>query len=251
MRKKDGFVCWFVMVMLVLGISVGNGALVAQWTFRDLNDSSTEDATNDVLSLVPGSGTAELLTAGEYSSGVLKTTSSGMAQVARSEELTFAGSSATFTIWARIKMDHDTANCNELLRNEISGGGFTFRVEDATNRPLRFRSETSSTSGLYLNDRDWHNVAIKVYMDGVQRFEFYKDGTTSRYNGTLRSNPGDTVYWLGSPSGTDLPLYVEEMRVYNTALSNEELDAIQYAPEPGTMGLLLVGLGLLRKKNAP
>jgi hypothetical protein len=249
MRKRHLAMGWVMSCALAGMTTMAQATMVAQWTFLDTNDASTEDADNNMLTLTPGGGTAELLTTGVYESGVLHTDAGGRADVDRTNEISFSGDD-TLTIWARIKIAGTGSEVYYLIDNRDGGEGHFLRLEDSASHPLRFQSGwTSITSGLNVGS-DWHNVAIRVYKDeGVQKFDFYLDGDSSRYNGTLAGGNGLGTYKIGM-SGAGL--YIEEMRVYDTALSNAELDAIEYVvPEPATLGLLTFGglSVLLRRKK--
>ncbi|MBN1554799.1 MAG: PEP-CTERM sorting domain-containing protein [Phycisphaerae bacterium] len=240
-----------VMFCVLAGAAtLSSGAMVAQWTFLDLNDSA--GATNDALTLAPGSaGTSELLTGEGYESGVLKNYNGGMGSVLRSSELSFQ-SGSTFTIWTRIKLGYtDPVECYELFRNETGSGGFTFRVNDSSGMPLRFRAVSDSTAGLGIGDTEWHNVGIRIFMAGSQqKAEFYLDGASTGMNVSLFSDFGRDYDICEAGGGATI--YVEEMRIYDEFLSDAQMDAIEHVvPEPATMSLLgLGGLGvLLRRKR--
>jgi hypothetical protein len=259
MWMKKGTLLGCICVLWIC--TTAPAAMVAQWTFMDLNDVSNEDAVNDVLSL--SAGNAQLLTTGENTSGVLELTGSsvsanrGLATIVRSAELSFdsnGGNDDSFTLWARVKIVNTTPMDRQLLGNETATGGFTWRIDNSTANPLRMRTggNDSFRSNLYVNNEEWHNVAMVFNGGTVDTCVLYKDGDTRTQANFDLGDAGAASYVIGNLSTNGAKLYVEELRVYNEVLSTSELNAIEYVvPEPATLTLLAAGGAgiLIRRKR--
>ena len=214
------------------------GPLVAQWTFIDTNDWSTEDATNDVFTLHNGATPSTSLISGDNESGVLQLFGDDYVQIPRSAELTFqhyGGDDDSFTIWARIRKDDWHNVTRPIFNNQNATGGIQFRVNnDPPAQSLRCTSGSGSNfiSNLVVNNLDWYNVAM-IYEGGDANMctLYLKQGDNAAFTQSALSfdlgDAGAVSYLIGSMSSLGT-LYMEELRVYNTALSVAELDVIEY-----------------------
>ena len=118
------------------------------------------------------------------------------------------------------------------LRLEVSGGAATF-----------------STGGLL--DGNWHMVAAVIPAGAEARdIQFYINGTLHDEDGgstrLVNTASGDDVFLGSTGGGFYFNGLMDDVRVYDSALTLSELDAIYTAiPEPGTLALLGIALGTL------
>lgn len=94
---------------------------------------------------------------------------------------------------------------------------------------------------------EWHSAAVTNVGDSLT---LYFDGSEVA-TGTLPiDTPAGTSFYIGRIPGNlgdtrRLDGFVDEVRVYDTALSTEQIQALHNLPEPSTFLLLLAGAGLL------
>jgi hypothetical protein len=205
--------------------------MVAKWNCNDLNDSA--GTTNDMLTL----GTGVTLANGELSFAA-----GSQVTVTKSSELTFSGSSS-FTIWARLKNGGVSSDDYELLSDgDGSTGGFNFRLDGGSGL-VRFRwlpvATNWSFTSTFLPPADTlHNVAATFQPGSSGNALLYYDGSSQTGTVQTTGGAGNSQYRIVFPlAGT-----LDELRVYNTALSVSELNAIvpdTNVPEPSSLVLLL------------
>jgi len=131
------------------------------------------------------------------------------------------------------------------------------------NITFRFGDRSDPTTGGALGDANWHHVAVVVNATTLQMLS-YIDGDLA---GTMDINEcGNYYYRDGSDEahivfGADqsdkdvaitsfakLPL--DEIRIYNEALSEKAIEGIM-VPEPATMSILVLGgLAMIRRRRA-
>ena len=111
--------------------------------------------------------------------------------------------------------------------------------------PYTAWSPTNIETGL------WHHIA-GTYDEAIGVMNFFVDGildtTVAGPHGSIRASAWDLT--IGNPWGT-LAL-IDEVRIYNRALTLEEIQTVSKIPEPATMILLslgLSGLALMGKKK--
>jgi len=112
---------------------------------------------------------------------------------------------------------------------------------------------SSNTSAYYfhdISDGNWHHLAFtwdgpegKMYIDGQDATEFSTSGTGAMvstfdlYIGRYHYDPHGTWYsWDGS---------IDEVRIYNRALSADEIREISVIPAPGAVILGGIGAGFV------
>lgn len=137
-----------------------------------------------------------------------------------------------FTVEAWVKTDEGSGYHQIICKLDSTYKGWGFQMVDgklsgylyADYVGAVFIYETGATT---ISDNTWHHVAmvyneasqIKLYVDGAQ------ETTTPLSGGVLSSitNTGNTIIgsYDGNTSGIDLwPGYIDELRVWSTALSN-------------------------------
>ena len=141
----------------------------------------------------------------------------------------------------------------------VPGSDLRFAIEDSGK--LRFEVSGGFTryDDLSLNDGEWHMVAAIINPgDTIADVDFYIDGnlyaptanTTATINTTGTGTGGaanPNEFFFASGGNTNSQLWIgdlDDFRIYDTALTETELDGIYSAiPEPSSA--FLGGLGLL------
>jgi hypothetical protein len=234
-----------VVPAAVLFASAANAELVAHWTFDegsgDVAQDSTANANNGTI--YDGSWTSGILNGALQFNG-----SSTYAVVPHSSSLDITGS---ITISAWIKMVSVPTNYVGIA---AKGGG-----DPAYNLEFNF---TGATVGLVLNDDSYHSAPsnplttntwylitgtydmsqIKLYVNGNLQ------GVTD-YSGTYESNL-EPLYIGHQQAGADRYYdgLLDDLRIYNNALTDSEIKQLYNAPEPATLLLLGLGAVIARKK---
>lgn len=243
--------------MLMLGSGVCHATLVGQWNLEEGSGTNTTELVSGTPSAAFGTGVAwSIDTPGVASTATLSfpgTAAGNLRTNLSATAVGFNGSNAkTITAWFKAG---DTAGTTRMffgwsptngvtagadLRLGLDGSGF-----------LRF--EVSGGFALYnttaLDDGAWHMVGVVIDAnDNVNSVQFYIDGalvnptsagnvlinTTGTSADTLRNdiylgigNPGGTQHWNG---------LLDDMRIYDSALTEPELDdimaAMAVAPAP-------------------
>lgn len=122
----------------------------------------------------------------------------------------------------------------------LRGNGYYTNTKSATG-----------TSGVSLND--WHHVAVSMSGTSVA---FYIDGVAAG-TGTINTTMGDAggPVYIGNRrdqiSGGSGPMdfngYLDDVRIYNTALSQSEIQSV--IPEPGSILLVVSGALFLASRR--
>ncbi|MET4696342.1 retention module-containing protein [Endozoicomonas lisbonensis] len=223
--------------------------LVGHWTFNEGSgttaaDSSTEDTISDNGTLV---NSAAFIAGGLDGSAVSFDGNLARVNIANSSELnTYTGTKSQYTISLNFKVD---------TTNDLSGRKILYEQGDATNGMNLYIddgelyagawSEDSGWNGHWLNtdisslSSDWHHIALVINAD-TSKMELFLDNK-SVDNGTANSvspHTGDiafgglnvdTKFHDGDHTGNSgygFKGSIDEARIYNRALSNEELQTL-------------------------
>ena len=244
-----------VLIIIMLGGGATQAALVAKWNFNDLNDSSDEDKENNTLILKKGAklenGTL-VLRGGEANKPA------AIVKAPFNSEIHFWGEDK-FTVWIRCQIltpIKGKKGSFALLVTEVAEGGWLFRYEDAVDLHVRVvargekeggevgqgalvaRGQILNINGKTDNNRKmgdgrFHDYAW-VRSEGVIGFVWI-DGDLDgrgRLLGKLGKDIGQTlrIWEQGGQGFGPIDGIIDEVRIYDTALEDQDLDAI--APDP-------------------
>jgi hypothetical protein len=194
---------------------------VARWHF----DDNLIDATTNMMDAVAG-GTIYYNATHKSGSKSVSLSNGGFIQlpysVANSEELTFAAwvywnNSGTQT-WQRIfDFGNDTDHYMFLTPN--SGSAMRFAIKNGGN-------EQTLDCNSKLNGYSWKYVAVTI---GKDKVSIYIDGQLAASTESITIRPSDicpVLNYLGRSQFTSDPMltaYLDDVRIYNYALSAEEI----------------------------
>ena len=201
--------------------TTGEKGLVARWHF----DDNLIDATPNMMDAVSG-GTIYYNATHKSGSKSVSLSNGGFIQlpysVANSEELTFAAwvywnNSGTQT-WQRIfDFGNDTDHYMFLTPN--SGSAMRFAIKNGGN-------EQTLDCNSKLNGYSWKYVAVTI---GKDKVSIYIDGQLAASTESITIRPSDicpVLNYLGRSQFTSDPMltaYLDDVRIYNYALSAEEI----------------------------
>jgi len=273
-----------VAVVLTVGLLLAGAAqadLIGYWGFEDnLTESSGYAQT------VAGGSKAAGFYDGEVAAGTIAysagaigkcldlTGGDNAVQIKNSDTLSsiFAFGDHTkvdFTIAFWVKgWPGDSGDYGFVTRGFTDTGNHGMGVgvkSSSDNITFKFGDRSDPTTGDDLGDANWHHVAVVVNATTLQMLS-YIDGDLA---GTMAipelgayyyrdsGTGGDEAYILfgADQSGEDVAitsfakLPLDEIRIYNEALSETAIEGIM-APEPATMSLLaLGGLAMIRRRR--
>ncbi len=247
-------------------IASSHAALIAHWAFEEGSGATTTtDVVNSTATDTLGSGvTWSSDTPGSASSASLSFNGTATARFGtnnNAEDIGIDGSGAkTIVTWIKSTQTDKRYFWGWSPDNGlVPGADLRFAIED--NGKLRFEVSGGFTryDALALNDGEWHMVAAIINAgDGIDDVDFYIDGnivtptanttatiTTSGTGTGTSTNPNE--FFFASGGNTTVQQWIggiDDFRIYDTALSDAELDGIFTAiPEPSAS--LIAGLGLL------
>ena len=257
------------IIAVVLGTGWSQAALVGRWDLEEGSGTTTTEAISSTASDAFGTGIAwSASTPGPASAASLTgdgATTARFGTNRNAQDVGISGSGAkTIVTW--FKTSAASSGTTRYLWGWSPTNGLTNGADlrfGVQNGGLRFEvtgGGANNTVSL-VNDGNWHMAAAIIDAnDTISTIQFYLDGnlitatgnTTQLINtagtgagtGTnpneffIASNGNGTANnWIGS---------IDDVRIYNTALSESELDTVFNAmaiPEP--TAALLGGLGLL------
>ena len=266
MHMKSPMKAIIIPTLSLAAASLSSAALVAQWDFEEGSGSTTTEALSSTVSDSIGAGAGwSTATPGPASGYSLTTggTNSTFGTNLNAATVGINGSGAKTIIgWFKTTSTADQAFFGWSPNNGI-GAGTELRFK--TNSSGFLRLEVTGGAALSSGhdsvlDGNWHMAAVIIEAaDQIDQIQLYLDGNlvtttgnTSALINTAGTGPGGATtpneLFIGSSGNTTSHWNgsIDEIRIYNTALSETELDGIYSAmavPEPAAA--LLGGLGLL------
>ena len=248
-------------------------SLVACWNLEEGSGTSTTELTGSTVSDAFGAGVTwnTTSTAGVASMASLDFTGATTARFGVNENAQDVGVGGTNakTIVAWINTSAASSGTTRYFwgwspsNGMTNGGDLRFGVQ---NGGLRFEvtgGAATNTASL-VNDGNWHMVAAVIDAgDTISTIQFYLDGSliaatgnTSQSINTIAtgagtaSNPNE--FFIGSNGNGTANNWIggiDDVRIYDTALTGVELDGIRTAmatavPEPSSASLILGAAGL-------
>ena len=258
-------------VLAVLMMCSAQAALVAHWDLEEGTGATTSDQVSTTAGAL-GTGVSWSTdtpgAASDYSLSFPNTTAGFVGTTLNATDMGISGTGAkTILGWFKTTSQEQQMFFGYSPSNG-TGAGQDLRLGHDASGYLRF--EVSSGFALYngktLDDGAWHMAAVIISADDTtSTVDFYLDGdlltptssSTRAINtlgaSSLGANFDQVVLGNGNPTSSTQAWdgFIDEVRVYNTALTETELDSIYAAiPEPATFGLVgLMGLACLVRRR--
>ena len=206
---------------------------MAAFSFSEGSGTTTTDnsGSGHVGTLTNG----PVWTAGKYGNGLLFDGINDYVSVANSSAINLGTSDFTIAGWVKRQATGTEHNIlSKTATNAWVSGGKEFFIS-RTDNTLAFNgfgtgSEVHST-GTITNDGLWHYVTV-TFTDSSNTVRFYIDGVASG-TGTLNL-PADVpshIIKIGSnPGGAFMNGALDELRIFNRALSQSEIQSIMATP---------------------
>jgi hypothetical protein len=228
---------------VTLGVSEAQAALVAKWNFNDLNDSSEEDQEDNTLELRQNAR----LEGGVLVVEVDKGNTAATVQVPANSEILFTGQDP-FTVWTRLQIttkEQGFRAAFEIITSENGPIGWVFRFEDVQQLRLRWRGFKANEAGALANvngkadnnkkygDGQFHTYAVVRGLGedpriiGITWIDGDEDGAGRVKFDLVR---GNDVYRIWGNRELAIHGLIDELRIYDTTLTDEELDKIEADP---------------------
>ncbi|SHI42974.1 PEP-CTERM protein-sorting domain-containing protein [Rubritalea squalenifaciens DSM 18772] len=241
-------------------VPCANAALIAHYTF---DSDGTDSGTSGGEAILGDSGSINnsgAAVGGGYldlAGSPLTDTAGGDGAVSTN---TFDWSSSdvrTLSFWV-MAAEGDTGDTNATLISLGSGagGGTRFDVRlDGENLRLEVQSGGSTTASDIV-DGSWHHVAIVVNnsTSTVNDVDYYIDGSfVGSFANAQSINTGTGPLRMGDSyqdTGRDFKGGLDDVRLYDEALTSGQIAALAAVPEPSSTALIgLTGLGFLLRRR--
>ena len=238
-----------IFVVFVAGFVAGtaNADLVAHWTFDEGEGTVAHDSAGSYDGTVNGAS----WTAGKVGGALAFNGTSNYVYVPDNDALDITGD-ITIAAWVYFNRGGNGQDGSQqsIVAKTLGNGSY--------NTPYDFRTSANAEPMLYISRSDatgheavsntqtipllsWHHLAVTVSNNVA---DFYIDGVLSITEGMLtKPAAGNSrpLYIGRRDNGLYLNGLIDDVRLYNNALSQSEIQAL--IPEPAT--LLLFGFGAL------
>jgi len=244
----------FIAICIMALPTFAFGDLVGHWKFDETSGLTASDssATNNAGTLTNMAGT-------EWTGGMVN---GALAFDGVDDEVRISDNAAYsfgdyLTLAAWVKMPTAATGGDVGVISKFAGGDleFNFRI-NSTGYINFWGSQLGSsiigagiTSAAALVDNTWTHVAgvyndgaMTVYIDGAQSGGLLPGSALPLWDGS-----SDISIGAYSAGGANFPGTIDDVRIYNTALTEEEIAAI--VPEPTTLALLGLGGLLMGRKR--
>lgn len=249
-----------VLCMASLATAGLQDGLVAHWTFDEGSGTIAYDSAGNNDGTIYGAA----WTTGKLGDALSFDGINDYVQTPNNQSQQISTNQITVSAWIKLNSDvvntqwrivckQETGNCAWGL--EISGKGYG----SSTGNQILFHDSDGSTtwyncqSATHLNDEQWYHIvatddegAVRIYLNGLLDTLNNKGagGIPPQINAPItisKTNPGSQFFFNG---------LIDDVRIYNRALTEQEVWQLYTIPEPVT--LILLGLGgiMLRKKQA-
>lgn len=258
----------FTFAITCLGMTVGSynadAAMVSYWTFdSNFSDSgpfantggaggSDGDASITSSSFV-GSGALEL----DGNDALFLNAGSG------AEYTTLDDNGQGFTVASWVRIDPNASGTSRIISTAM-GGGFTpvgWGVGfDGTNMKATTYGKVDYNTGFSVTAGEWNHVAYRYGFNGTGQIDVVDFFINGALQGTVDGgvdgmNNAGGVYSIGNINLPNNEQYfhgrIDDLRVYDTELSNADIAALAAIPEPTSLvsGLALAGLIAARRRR--
>ena len=266
MTRTRSIMTSLLAVAAMLTASQVHASLVAHWKLDDGSGTTAFDevgATNDAIFGTPAWDNADLPPVPSGTTHALQF--DGASYI---ESTNFAGiggaNDRSVAFWVKLPQDSNTDPANAGLvawgDSNVNGAKWHVRINNsAANGTLgAIRTEIQGTyliGSTDLRDGQWHHVVSTFSGDSMLDVKMYIDGVEETYTG----DNGDALVNTDIGAGADANVFVgarvqspnanyfdgkmDDVRIYDHALNQAEIDALAL-PEPSSLALLTLG-GLL------
>jgi len=244
MCKKLFFLISIIM-LLGLDTNTANAALVSHWEFDEGSGNIAYDSINGNNGNIYGATWTTGIIGGALDFDGVDDYVKTLNNIFTNAHL---AAGATLSAWFKT----DSSNYGYVADDE----GYLALGVNLYTHPNKLLGTADGGVHIYysssnVNDNLWHHVAI--VWDGTNTSILYLDGVSESFgtSGPPTPNIKNRPFTIGVHSTISAYLngIIDDVRIYNHALSQSEIQAL--IPEPATLLLLgLGGLALLRKRRA-